>query len=131
MRKHITAFYLETLILIAVFAAVILVLTSIFCGARAQSARADHLTGAVMLAENAAEAVAASESIEALLEFLEKEGDVQRAGSVLTLTKDGYHVNVTWEREGALAASTITVSWNQNEIYTLETAVAIREGAGK
>ena len=72
MRKNgqVTAFYLETLLLILVFIAIILVLTQVFGLGRMQSAEAKGLNDAVTLAQNAAEAVAASESAEELLGLL-------------------------------------------------------------
>ena len=48
-----TAFYFETLVMIAVFLAIILVLTQVFALARIQSASAKQLTDAVVLAGNA------------------------------------------------------------------------------
>ena len=123
MKKHITAFYLETLLLIAVLVAVILVLTGVFSGAKAQSARAGRLTQAVVLAENAAEAVAASDSLEAVQGLLDENGNTRVEDRVLTVFHDAFQVHITWEPNGALASSTITVFWNDSEIYALETAV--------
>ena len=58
--RHITAFYLETLLLVAIFVAMILVLTSVFGMGKKESLDAKHLTGAVRLAENTAEMATAS-----------------------------------------------------------------------
>ena len=127
MKKHITAFYLETLLLVVVFVAIILVITQVFGSAKAKSAQAKHLTQAVMLAEDAAEAVSASDSLETVQHFLEENGTAQISGNVLTLWEDEYQVVITWEPEGVLVSSTITVLWNDNEIYNLKTAVYIRE----
>ena len=62
MKKngHITAFYLETLLLIVVFIGIILILTQVFGLGRVQSVEAGRLTDAVILAQNAAEAVSAA-----------------------------------------------------------------------
>ena len=62
MKKHITSFYAETLILILVFVAVILTLTQVFGLAKKQSEEAKLLTSAVTLAQNAAEALSVSAS---------------------------------------------------------------------
>ena len=62
-RHPITAFYIEALILIMVFVGIILLLTQIFGAGRMLSSDADRLTRAVGLAQNAAEAVAASEDL--------------------------------------------------------------------
>lgn len=123
MRKHITAFYLETLLLIVVLVAVILTLTVVFGGARAESVRASRLNQAVILAENAAEAVAASDSLEAVQRLLDENGNTRADGDTLTAFYDEFQVHITWVPEGALVSSTVTVLWNDEEIYTLETAV--------
>lgn len=127
MKRHGTAFYIETLLLIIAFVAIILVTTQVFGNARAKSAQAKHLTEAVVLAENAAEAVSASGSLEEVQSFLTNEGTSQIEGNVLTVWKDGYQIDVTWEPEGALVDSSITVLWNGNEIYKIETAVFLQE----
>ena len=69
-QSHITGFYLETLMLIVVFVLIILVLTQVFGLAQMQSTIAKQLNGAVILAQNAAEAAAASETPEELLKLL-------------------------------------------------------------
>ena len=74
-QSHITGFYLETLMLIVVFVLIILVLTQVFGLAQMQSTRAKELNGAVILAQNAAEAVAASETPEELLKLLNENGN--------------------------------------------------------
>ena len=127
MRKQLTAFYMETLLLLAAFMAIVLVLVSVFGGARQQSTQAAQLTHAVRLAENAAEAVASVDSVDALQELLSQEGSTRLDGGVLTVLYDDYELAITWEPEGALVNNAITVSRNGEEIYTLETAVYIRK----
>ncbi len=71
MKRHrITTFYMEALFLIAVFIAVILVLTRVFGIGRSQSQEAKLLTSAVSLAQNAAEAVSGSTDPEDVAELL-------------------------------------------------------------
>ena len=79
MKKngHISAFYLETLLLILVFIAIILVLTHVFGLGKVQSGEAKLLTNAVCLAENAAEAVSASDSAQTVAELLDEGGNVR------------------------------------------------------
>lgn len=148
-KKHITAFYMETLALIAVFVVVILVLARVFALAGQQSRQARLLTRAVRLAENAAEAVAASDSWESLAALLKENGDVcELTGNVWETTsgvaaayrlsynrdmepdKDGeFRVDVTWNPQqagdGTFVESTVCVYWDgaAEPIYTLETAV--------
>ena len=126
MKKHITAFYLETLLLVMVFVVVILVITGVFGGARARSAQAQHLTQAVMLAENAAEAVSAADSLETVQSLLGEE-ETQLSENLLTVHYNEYQVDITWQPEGQIVSSTITVSWGGNEIYSLKTAVYVQE----
>ena len=136
-REHITGFYLETLLLIVVFVAIILVLTQVFGLSRAQSAEAKMLTNAVCLAQNAAEAVSAAESSEELLSLLDEGGNA-RAGekeSVLVTYDDDMRpaaegpvtVEVTWETadgDARMVYSTVSVwrSGAPEPVYTLHTA---------
>ncbi len=144
MKKssHITAFYLETLLLIVVFIAIILVLTQVFGLAQLQSADARELTDAVYLAGNAAEALAAAESPEALLALLDEAGTASFSDDsdapVCIVARYGvdresdaagiYRVSVSWEPEetdkGMLVRSVILVTEGENEnpVYQLETA---------
>ena len=72
-----TAFYIEALLLAAVFTVVILTLTRVFAWSGQRGRDAALLTGAVHLAENGAEAVAASRSLEEVRELLEEDGNGQ------------------------------------------------------
>ena len=123
MRKQITSFYLESLLLIALFTAILLVLLGVFTGAKAQSAQAEQLTRAVLLAEDAAEALAASDSAESLQTLLNETYDTQLAGNVLTVSRDGYDMHITLDRAGALLRGDIRVMRNGQEIYALASAV--------
>ena len=146
MKKngHITAFYVETLLLILVFIAIILVLTSIFGMAKAQSREARLLTNAVTLAGNAAEAVSASGSEEELLALLdERDNAVEMPDAVGVIAsydadmspdpKGKLHLHVTWLPEkaeaGTMVRSTILAYWaDQPEpVYRLDTAVFLKE----
>ena len=140
MKKsgHITGFYLETLILITVFISIILVLTQVFGLARVQSARARELTEAVALAGNAAEAVSASETENALLALLDENGNARPMPDTAGVTacydadlnpapQGDYRVDVTWLPEetetGTMIRSVIEVRCGENSepVYRLET----------
>ena len=69
-----TAFYIEALLLAAVFTVVILTLTRVFAWSGQRGRDAALLTGAVHLAENGAEA---SRSLEEVRELLEEDGNGQ------------------------------------------------------
>ena len=148
MKKasQVTAFYVEVLLLTVGMILVVLVLTQVFALGRTQSASAGELTDAVCLAQNAAEAVAASRSPEELLRTLDEEGnsgfDESAALPTVWAAYDTHMhpdergailLRVTWEaaetEKGELVHSTITVTDRADEhtIYTLRTAVFIKE----
>jgi len=143
-KQHITAFYVEALLLIAVFIGIILTLTRVYGAGRLQSAGAERLTTAVTLAGNAAEALAGAGSEEELLALLDENDNAAAEAGAVCATYGGdllpaaggaYTVRVTWEPEalgaGELVKSRITVSHAglAAPLYTLETAV-YRKGAG-
>lgn len=76
-RQQLTSFYLEALLLVSAFVAMILVLTGVFGAARAQSRSAQLLTQAVRLASNAAEAEHASDSPDHTAVLLDEGGNVR------------------------------------------------------
>lgn len=144
MKKHgqITAFYFETLVLIVVFVAVILVLTQVFGAARVKSGEAKDLTNAVSLAQNAAEAVASADEPEDVLALLDEGGSARMLeGAPVTTVRACYDddrrpdangqttVDVTWEPDGDLVSSRITVSREglAAPVYELDTAVYVKE----
>lgn len=140
-KRHMSNFYIETLGLIVIFIAVILVLTRVFALSARMSARAGILTKAVHLAENAAEAVAASNSPETLQGLLEENGNARLSedgeNAVLYVwydedmkpAEDGsFRVEITWKAEGEepdFAESTVCAYWLEEEepVYSLETGV--------
>ena len=143
-KGQITGFYLETLILILVFISIILVLTQVFGLAQMQSVRAKQLTGAVVLAGNAAEAVSASNNSDELLVLMNENnnaslmsdaaGVLARFGSDLSPDPAGdYHVSVSWLPEetetGTMIDSVVEVRYGETEdpLYCLETK-AFRPG---
>ena len=143
-HRHITAFYIETLLLIVVFISIILVLTQVFGAGRRQTDEARLLTGAVCLAQNAAEAVSASDTPEGVLALLNESGNAEilddsryptvraRYDGDMNPSADGdVLVYVTWRPDGdSLVYSDISVSRGDSQpVYSLNTAV-LREEAG-
>lgn len=141
-KRHITSFYMETLLLIAVFIAIILVLTQVFGMGRAESGEARLLTSAVTLAQNAAEAVSAADSPSSLVWLLDENGNVFYENGVVEArytvdmvpaANGALEVDITWtpeERErGTLVSGEITVRYRgaDEPIYTLETAAYLQE----
>ena len=146
MKKngHITAFYLETLLLIVVFIGIILILTQVFGLSRMQSREAARLTDAVILAQNAAEAVSASQSPQEAAALLAQEtgtwGTAIKGSGIqvcfnqsLRPDPEGiYKVLVSWDDEGGgFVRSQINVFYDTEKkpLYTLETAVFHEEAA--
>ncbi len=143
-RNELTSFYLEALLLIVAFVAIILVLTGVFGTARVQSEDAKELTTAVMLASNAAEAVSAADSLEQAAALLDEGGNVcitngKIEADYLKNGKPGIsgqgdlRLTISWEPsadDASLIESTITVSAadDASPVYTLETA-GLRKGA--
>lgn len=137
-QSHVTGFYLETLMLIVVFVLIILVLTQVFGLAQMQSTRAKQLNGAVILAQNALEAVSASETPEDLLKLLNDNDNAvlmaDTAGVTACYDSDlnpdaegSYRVDVTWlpeeTKNGILVHSVAEVRCEDAEapLYRLET----------
>lgn len=149
-KSHNTAFYIETLILVGMFTVVILVLTRMFALSGERSEEARRLTCAVHLAENAAEAVSASDSPQALCELLDEGGnarltegvssrELSSENSLIQVWYDGgmnpapagdFETAITWIPEKAenggdtgLVSGIISVYWKGELIYRLDTAV--------
>ena len=142
---QITAFYLETLLMILVLVGIILLLTQVFGLGKLQSVEAAHLTNAVTLAGNAAEAVSASRSVEELTAILNENGNAapmpDTAGVTARYDTDmnpdpagALRVDVYWLPEaaesGELVKSKILVAFGSDDepLYRLETAVFLPEG---
>ena len=145
-KSHLTSFYVETLLMILIFTGMIVLLSSVFSLARVRSVQARRLSNAVCLAQNAAEAVAASTSAQDVLEILEEEnnGELIRENgnpAVVFLYDDDMHadtagmcsVTVTWEKteRDDFVVSNITVARNgeSDPVYELRTGVWIPGGA--
>ena len=108
---HITAFYLETLMLVVVFLGIILILTRIFGLGRMQGSEAAHLSQAVTLAQNAAEAVSAAESPAELGTLL-----VPDAGQREKAVTAGEKTLVCFDRQlrpDPAGVYTVAISWDE------------------
>lgn len=141
-ERHITSFYMETLLLIAVFIAIILVLTQVFGLGRTESSDAKLLTNAVTLAQNAAEAFSASDSPQRLAALLDENGNTvvngvtveARYGTDMTPDPTGKLViSSTWE-PAVRGGGTLVTGWiaaryegRDEPIYEMKTAVYLSE----
>ncbi|MBR5641887.1 MAG: hypothetical protein IKW92_07130 [Firmicutes bacterium] len=98
-HEHITAFYIETILLIVCFIAVILLLTNVFGLGKLESTKAKDLTNAVRLAESAAERFAAAEGPAELTELL-NEGE----NASIASTSSQYPVEARSRQEALIFA---------------------------
>lgn len=142
---HLTAFYVETLVMVIAFACVLLILTQIMGTSRKQSSRARHLNEGVRLAQEAAEALSYARSPDELGELLGQDGQAEKLDrDVLTyrtyFDENGlpavddwyYSVDTTWEPDAdsrRFINSTITVNHKGENapVYELTTGVYVRE----
>lgn len=142
-KNTVTAFYIETLLLVAVFMAVILVITQVFGMGRIESDGAGALTDAVTLAQNAAEAVSVSKSAAEVAAVLDENGSASctdntveaRYAPDMTPSRDGeITVVIDWmpddETDGAFVSCLITVFGDRGSepVYSMRTGVYVREG---
>ena len=147
-RQHITAFYLETVILIVVFVGIILILTRVFGIGKKEGESARILTDAVSLSENAAEAIASSGSPQEVADLLNSNGnawveeDTDEIWAVYGTDRSAdpngpLRLQITWEPEirdtGTLVSNDILVWYLEqpDPVYTLQTAVFVKEGEEK
>ncbi len=124
-NQPITAFYVESLLLIVVFVGILLALTQVFGLSRNESAQASLLTNAVILAENAAD--------ELLAEDAAPQGEtISRFAADMTPCADeSYRLSVitTWATEDGMLQGTVAVldSRRTEPIYTLPVVKELRE----
>lgn len=143
-RQHITGFYVETLLLIVVFIAILLMLTQVFGLSRLRSGEAESLTNAVTLAGNTAEAFAAADSPEALAALLNENGNAALMPDTAGVTarydaemnpdpNGSVTVELYWLQEpgGFVKAQIRVLSEGVSEpVFTLRTASYRQEVAG-
>lgn len=133
--KRITAFYLETLLLVCAFTLVGLVLVQCFAASERSRRQARELNDAVYLARNAAEAAAAAGNTAELLELLG--GDAVAEDSAMLIRYDAllepdpegiYQMRISWDMSmgaGGMVSYNITVKNTEtgSELFSLDTAV--------
>ena len=144
-RNNVTSFYIEAVLLILIFVTIIIVLTNVLGLAKKESFNARAKTNAVVLAQNAAEAVEGSKSKTELMKMLDENGNVSvekvKGENVLSARYDAdmkanrkgdYIVYVSWEpkkdRYGTFVSSNIDVNYVGSSIYRLETGVYLKGG---
>lgn len=128
MRKgqSITAFYVESLLLILVFIGILLALTQIFGLSRRESVQAKLLTNAVTLAQNAAD-----DFLSGQYGFTREEGDDGRRYTAdMAPDPDGrLSVRIHWTRQADMLEGTVSVYDDQQSepLFSLPLAKYVGE----
>ena len=137
--KRMTLFYIESLLLVGCFIAVILVVTVVFGKSRTMSQEAKILTNSVMVSENAAEVFRSHPDEEALKRTLD-EGNLSETGDGFLLRYDtdgkpdahgAIGLRIAIARDGeTLRNLTVTAVKQETgeEVFRIETAVCGRKG---
>ena len=144
-KQQLSSFYLEALILVVTFVAMILVLTGVFGTSRAQSVKAKQLSQAVTLAANAAEALSDADGLDRAAAILDEGGNVHvergqleaaylADGSPCGEGRSALRLTADWtpsEENASLITSRICVYAAEEDrpVYTLETAKYREEAA--
>ena len=153
-ERSMTAFYLETLLMVLIFVLVIVIISQVLGLAKEKSREANQLNSAVCIALNAAEAVEAADSSKDLRKLLDETGsaDVTRQDGAPTISiwydhsmqplteeeasaaDDALRMEVTWEPEkqktGTFVRSQIRVyakAGGAEPVYTLDAGSYRRE----
>ena len=133
-RKHPSAFYVETLILILVFVFVLLVVSGVFSASATKSRDAAMLSSAVDIASNAAEAACASCSSDDLLTLLDENGNARavqggveaRYDTAGSPDPEGELVLfVGWEEAENFVTCPVTVTYRDKVVYEIKTGVSL------
>lgn len=128
MRKgqSITAFYVESLLLILVFIGILLALTQIFGLSRRESVQAKLLTNAVTLAQNAAD-----DFLSGQYGLTREEGDDGRRYTAdMAPDPDGrLSVRIHWTRQADMLEGTVSVYDDQQSelLFSLPLAKYVEE----
>ena len=114
--RSVTSVYVESLLLVAVFICILLALSSVFGLSRRESVRAESLTNAVTLAQNAADAF--------LTEHAEDSGESEAryATDMMPDPAGEFLVRVTWQKEDDMMRGEVTVFKGTDQLYTLPIA---------
>ena len=126
-ENHVTAFYLEVLLLTLCLIGIVLVLTRVFAMGRIESDGARELTDAVCLAQNAAEAVSASNSAESLCVILNEENNARIADGTELIVEAGYNADRT-PNAGRAPHYLLRVSWSDDCTGLAHAAITVRRG---
>ena len=132
-KRHLTGFYVETLILILVFVFVLLVTSGVFSAAAMKSRDAALLSAAVDISSNGAEAAGASGSPEDLLFLLDENGNARAVEGGVEARYDitgkadpegELVLFVGWDDADGFVTCPVTVTSQDRIIYEIKTGVS-------
>lgn len=127
--KRGIAFYVETVLLVLFLSVALAVLVQVFAAAQGMETQAQRLSDGTLLAENAAELIAASESEEEFRSLVNVSPeseiclhyDVQNG--IVKEAEDGFYcLKISLKKDGTLVEAQIDVSAEDELVYSLQTA---------
>lgn len=127
--KRGIAFYVETVLLVLFLSVALAVLVQVFSAAQGMGTQAQRLSDGTLLAENAAELIAASESEEEFRSLVNVSPeseiclhyDVQNG--IVKEAEDGFYcLKISLKKDGTLVEAQIDVSAEDELVYSLQTA---------
>ena len=131
--KRGIAFYVETVLLVLFLSVALAVLVQVFSAAQGMGTQAQRLSDGTLLAENAAELIAASESEEEFRSLVNVSPeseiclhyDVQNG--IVKEAEDGFYcLKISLKKDGTLVEAQIDVSAEDELVYSLQTAAKWR-----
>ena len=132
------SFYIEIVIMLAVSVMAIAILANAFARSDAYSKKAGRLSDAVTLAASAAECFLASDSPEDLAKTLNEADNAKADGAQVVAYYDkdlkpkadgSFRLVIGWDEQGSFVNTKITVYYDDEEIYDLESGMT--KGAKK
>ena len=127
--KRGIAFYVETVLLVLFLSVALAVLVQVFAAAQGLGTQAQRLSDGTLLAENAAELIAASESEEEFRSLVNVSPeseiclhyDVQNG--IVKEAEDGFYcLKISLKKDGTLVEAQMDVSAEDELFYSLQTA---------
>lgn len=123
------SFYIEIVVMLLISVMVISICAASFSKAEAHSRSAKRLSDAVTLAASGAEVFLASDTMQELFDTLNENGNASMGEAVTALYDDDLNpaaggnmkMEITWSEEGNFVRGTVTVFYDGEQIYDLET----------
>ncbi|MBR2755230.1 MAG: hypothetical protein IKD64_05390 [Lachnospiraceae bacterium] len=130
------SFYIEIVIMLVISVLVISVCTAAFSKAESHSRSAKRLSDAVTLAASGAEVFLASDSKEDMFAVLNENGNASLGEEVTALYDDELlpsadgkmKMVISWEEAGGFVKGTVSVFYDGEKLYDLETGSAKEAG---